>query len=553
MLPEHGAACIVRWEFRQKKLRPKKTGATMAPAPPMPAASLKIVHNTYRDSVTLMQLSAKIAALAGVHEASVVMATQGNLDLLREAGLLAGEVAVSPSDMVVVLRAESEAAAGAALAQAERLLAGGDGPAADRGGPKELPPRSIQMALAAHPDANLALISTPGEYAAAEALKALRLGLHVMLFSDNVALADEVMLKREAQRRGLLLMGPDCGTAIVGGVPLGFANAVRRGPIGVIGASGTGLQQVTSLIDQAGLGVSHALGTGGRDLKAEVGGATMLRALDELAADPETRVIVLVSKPPAREVADKVLARARATGKPVIACFLGADAASIEGDGVLAAATLEDAAAMALAAARGIPFAGAVQRLPEYDVSRLTPGQRFVRGLYSGGTFCYEATLLLAQTLEGVYSNTPVGAAADLEDVWRSRGHTLVDLGDDEFTRGRPHPMIDHRLRNERMAREAADAEVAVILFDVVLGYGAHPDPAAEMLPAIRAARDAARRDKRELVFVGFVCGTERDPQGLARQVAALREAGVILAVSNAQAARTAAAIANRHGAARRS
>ena len=553
MLPEHGAACIVRWEFRQKKLRPKKTGATMAPAPPMPAASLKIVHNTYRDSVTLMQLSAKIAALAGVHEASVVMATQGNLDLLREAGLLAGEVAVSPSDMLVVLRAESEAAAGAALAQAERLLAGGDGPAADRGGPKELPPRSIQMALAAHPDANLALISTPGEYAAAEALKALRLGLHVMLFSDNVALADEVMLKREAQRRGLLLMGPDCGTAIVGGVPLGFANAVRSGPIGVIGASGTGLQQVTSLIDQAGLGVSHALGTGGRDLKAEVGGATMLRALDELAADPETRVIVLVSKPPAREVADKVLARARATGKPVIACFLGADAASIEGDGVLAAATLEDAAAMALAAARGIPFAGAVPRLPEYDVSRLTPGQRFVRGLYSGGTFCYEATLLLAQTLEGVYSNTPVGAAADLEDVWRSRGHTLVDLGDDEFTRGRPHPMIDHRLRNERMAREAADAEVAVILFDVVLGYGAHPDPAAEMLPAIRAARDAARRDKRELVFVGFVCGTERDPQGLARQVAALREAGVILAVSNAQAARTAAAIANRHGAARRS
>ena len=553
MLPEHGAACIVRWEFRQKKLRPKKTGATMAPAPPMPAASLKIVHNTYRDSVTLMQLSAKIAALAGVHEASVVMATQGNLDLLREAGLLAGEVAVSPSDMVVVLRAESEAAAGAALAQAERLLAGGDGPAADRGGPKELPPRSIQMALAAHPDANLALISTPGEYAAAEALKALRLGLHVMLFSDNVALADEVMLKREAGERGLILMGPDCGTAIVRGVPLGFANAVRRGPIGVIGASGTGLQQVTSLIDQAGLGVSHALGTGGRDLKAEVGGATMLRALDELAADPETRVIVLVSKPPAREVADKVLARARATGKPVIACFLGADAASIEGDGVLAAATLEDAAAMALAAARGIPFAGAVPRLPEYDVSRLTPGQRFVRGLYSGGTFCYEATLLLAQTLEGVYSNTPVGAAADLEDVWRSRGHTLVDLGDDEFTRGRPHPMIDHRLRNERMAREAADAEVAVILFDVVLGYGAHPDPGAEMLPAIRAARDAARRDKRELVFVGFVCGTERDPQGLARQVAALREAGVILAVSNAQAARTAAAIANRHGAARRS
>ena len=515
----------------------------------MPAASLKIVHNTYRDSVTLMQISARIAALAGVQQASVVMATEGNLALLREAGLLDGEVGASPSDLLVVLRAETDAAAKAALEETERVLAGGDGASA-RHGPHEIAPRSLQMALAAQPEANFALISTPGEYAAAEALKALRLGLHVMLFSDNVALEDEVSLKREAAERGLMLMGPDCGTAIVGGVPLGFANAVRSGPIGVIGASGTGLQQVTTLIDQAGLGVSHAFGTGGRDLKAEVGGATMLRALDELAADEATRVIVLVSKPPARAVADKVLARARATGKPVIACFLGADPAQLEGNGVSAAPTLEDAAAMALAAARGMSYAGGEHRLPDYDVSRLATGQRYVRGLYSGGTFCYEATLLLAQALEDVRSNTPVGRARELDDVWKSEGHTLVDLGDDEFTRGRPHPMIDHRLRNERIAREAADAEVAVILLDVVLGYGAHPDPAAEILPAIRAARAAAAG--RELAVVGFVCGTERDPQGLARQVGALRGAGVILAASNAQAARTAAAIANRHAAAHR-
>ncbi|MDH4326313.1 MAG: hypothetical protein OEW90_19415, partial [Betaproteobacteria bacterium] len=361
----------------------------------MPAASLKIVHNTYRDSVTLMQISAKIAAFAGVQQASVVMATEGNLALLREAGLLDGEVVASPSDLLVVLRAENEAAAKAALEETERVLAGG-GTGALRTGPQAIAPRSLQMGLAALPEANLALISTPGEYAAAEALKALRLGLHVMLFSDNVALEDEIALKREAGARGLLLMGPDCGTAIVGGVPLGFANAVRRGPIGVIGASGTGLQQVTSLIDQGGLGVSHALGTGGRDLKAEVGGATMLQALDELAADDATRVIVLVSKPPARAVADKVLARARASGKPVIACFLGADPVQVEGGGVRAAATLEDAAAMALATARGTSYAGGEQRLPEYDASRLAAGQRFVRGLYSGGTFCYEATLLLS-------------------------------------------------------------------------------------------------------------------------------------------------------------
>jgi succinyl-CoA synthetase alpha subunit len=505
--------------------------------------SHKIIRNTYRDSVALMQLSARIAALAGVEQASIVMATPANVALLREAGLLEGEVAASPSDLLVVLRAGTEEAARAALAETDRGLAGAGAPAR-RGAAQALAPRSIEMALAAQPESNLALISTPGEYAAAEALKALRLGLHVMLFSDNVALEDEVLLKREAQARGLLVMGPDCGTAIVGGVPLGFANAVRRGAIGVIGASGTGLQQVTSLIDQAGLGVSHAFGTGGRDLKAEVGGATMLRALEELAADEATRVIVLVSKPPERAVADKVLARARAAGKPVIACFLGARAADIEGGGVRAAATLEEAAAMAIG--RKLEPAAS-----HFEAPQLAAGQRYVRGLYSGGTFCYEATLLLSQALGGVRSNTPVGAAAELEDVWRSTGNTLVDLGDDEFTRGRPHPMIDQRLRNERMVREAADPEVGVILLDVVLGYGAHPDPAAEMLPAIRAARDAAQRGGRGLAFVGFVCGTERDPQGLARQVGALREAGVILAASSAQAARTAAAIANRHAAAR--
>lgn len=509
----------------------------------MSAASHKIVRNAYRDSVTLMQLSARLGALPGVEQLSVIMATPANLGLLREAGLLDGEVNASPSDLLIALRARTSEAAKGALEEAERALAGGD-KTARREGPREIAPRSLEMGLAAQPEANLALISTPGEYAAAEALKALRLGLHVMLFSDNVALEDEVLLKREAEQRGLIVMGPDCGTAIVGGVPLGFANAVRRGPIGVIGASGTGLQQVSSLVDQAGLGVSHAFGTGGRDLKAEVGGATMLHALEELAADADTRVIVLVSKPPARAVAEKVLSRARETGKPVIACFLGADAAEIESKGVRAAATLEEAAAMAVAAAKGVSYKLISGDLPVHAVT-LDPKQRYVRGLYSGGTFCYEATLLLAQALEGVRSNTPVGAAAELEDVWKSAGHTLVDLGDDEFTRGRPHPMIDQRLRNERMAREAADPEVAVILLDVVLGYGAHPDPAAEMVPAIRAARAAA--GGRSVAFVGFVCGTERDPQGLARQAAALADAGVILAASNAQAARTAAAIANRH------
>ena len=505
-----------------------------------------------------MQLSARIAKLEGVQQASVVMATEGNLTLLKEVGLLDGQVDASPSDLLVVVQGDEEAARRAALEELEYALSSVAEPATGSG-PQAIVPRTIQMGLLEQPGANLALISTPGEYAAAEALKALRLGLNVMVFSDNVSVVDEVLLKQEAERRKLLVMGPDCGTAIVGGIPLAFANAVRRGNVGVIGASGTGIQQVTSLIDQYGLGVSHALGTGGRDLSSEIGGASMLRAIDELAADDGTRVIVLVSKPPARDVAEKVLKRARGAGKPVIACFLGAQTSDIEGGNVVAAATLEDAATMAAALAQGEHADASAPDLPEFPelpefpdppkfvAPPFAPAQRYVRGLYSGGTFCYEATLLLSRSLPDVFSNTPVGGAAALENVWQSRGHTLLDLGGDEFTRGRPHPMIDHRLRNERILQEAADPEVALILLDVVLGYGANPDPATAMLPAISEAREIAERDGRQIAFVGFICGTERDPQGLARQTTALQESGVILTKSNAQAARTAAAIVSAH------
>ena len=548
MLPEYRRGCIVfAAASKNNRIQPPGIRSERVSQPLDMHTSLRIVHNTYRDSVSLMQVSAKIAALDGIAQASVVMATEGNLSLLREAGLLDGPVDASPSDLLVVVQGENEEQLRAALDETERALSGKSGSGGSRGA-QTIAPRTIAMGLGELPEANLALISTPGEYAAAEGLKALHAGLNVMLFSDNVSVADEVLLKREADRLGLLVMGPDCGTAIVGGVPLAFANAVRRGPIGVIGASGTGIQQITSLIDQSGLGVSHALGTGGRDLKSEIGGATMLRAIDEFAADPDTRVIVLVSKPPARDVTEKVLKRARAAGKPVIVCFLGAQASDIAGGNITSAATLEDAAAMAVATVRGEPVEALSPELPEVAAPQLKPEQRFVRALYSGGTFCYEATLLLSQALDDVHSNTPVGRAVALKDVWKSRGHTLIDLGDDEFTRGRPHPMIDHRLRNERMVREAADPEVALILLDVVLGYGSHADPAAEMLPAIRGARAAADKAGRQIAFVGFICGTERDPQGFARQDAALREAGVILARSNAQAVHTAAAIVSAHG-----
>ena len=506
----------------------------------------RIIENSYRDSVSLMQLSAMLAGMPGITDASAIMATEGNLALLREAGLLKGRIGARPSDLLILIEGKSRAAVAAALTRAQAALKQEAQAVVASAGAAVSLPRSIEMALASAPGANLALISVPGDYAAAEAMKALRLGMSAMVFSDNVSLEDEIALKTYARAHKRLLMGPDCGSAIIDGVPLGFANRVRQGEIGCIAASGTGLQQVTTLIDRMGLGISQAIGTGGRDLHERIGGITTLHAIRALAADKGTRVMVLVSKPPAPAVAKRVLAAAAKAGKPVVVCFVGVDAASIRGPNLHPVRTLEEAARAAGALARGRKPPQRPSRLRIPATPRFAAGQRYVRGLYSGGSFCYEAALLLGEALGQVWSNTPLKESDTIPDVWKSQGHTVIDLGDDQFTRGRPHPMIDHRLRNERILREARDPAVAVILLDVVLGDGSHPDPAAPMLPAIRAARAAAQQRGRRIAFVGFVCGTDRDPQDLGRQEAALRGAGVILGSSNAEAVRIAAAIAAR-------
>ncbi|MCZ6453541.1 MAG: acyl-CoA synthetase FdrA [Alphaproteobacteria bacterium] len=505
----------------------------------------RIIADLYRDSVSLMKISSTVSALPGVVQASCIMATPANLDLLREAGLLDVEIAAGPNEVLVAIEAEDAAALAAALDGAEAELHKEPESLARAREAAIEPPRSQEMALDTLVGANLALIATPGPFAAAEASKALRLGLNAMVFSDNVAIEDEIALKRFAERAGLMVLGPDCGTAVIDGVPLGFANVVRRGNIGVVAASGTGLQQVICLVDSAGGGISQAIGTGGRDLDVRVGGVTMMRGIRALADDPDTAVIVLISKPPAPDVAAAVMDLANASGKPVVACLLGAGPDQFAAANIHPVVTLEDAAAAALALARGEPVsegadASALESLIA-QAPKAINGRRYLRGLYSGGTFCYEALSLLGGRLETMRSNTSFPATSLINDPWHSEGHTVLDLGDDVFTRGRPHPMIDHRLRNERLVQEAADPETAVVLIDVVLGCGAHDDPAAAMAPALAEAQQ--QNGGSAPALVGFVCGTDGDPQGLARQKSALREAGVLLANSNAEAVRLAAAI----------
>ncbi len=509
----------------------------------------RAIRNCYRDSLSLMQLSARVTETPGVDAAAVVMATDGNRALLRDAGLLTGHPEAGAADVLVIIRGDETPILEQAFATlAEELHRGSPASRASGSADTRLP-RSLAMSLQ-DTNANLALISVPGDYAAAEALKALRLGLHVMLFSADVAEADEVALKRYAAANDLLVMGPDCGTAIINGVPLGFANVVRRGDIGCVGASGTGLQEVSTLIHRHGAGVSQVIGTGGRDLSRAVGGAATLQALNALAQDPSTRVIVVVSKPPETEVAARILERAGRAGKPVVVNFLGAAPFTEPAPGIVSARTLEEVARRAVALSQGIPYSWDTQpidripshrRLPDAGHPK-TPTQRFIRGLYSGGSLAAEAVQLMRETVGPVYSNTSMPPS--LDDIWKSRGHTVVDLGDARLTRGRPHPMIDPRLRGERILHEAADPEVAVVLLDVVLGYGAHHDPAGALTPAIRKARRVAERAGRRLLFAASVCGTPDDPQNATQQQFGLEEAGVILGRSNAEAVRIALELA---------
>lgn len=500
--------------------------------------------NLYRDSVALMQLSAKLAKLEGIEEASAQMATRANLELMVGAGLLAQLPEPQPNDILLVLRG-AEAALDAAIEEATKLLNEKVSNAKDD--TQQEPLRSVQMAYeVSEKKANLVLISTPGDYAAAEAMKALRLGMNAMIFSDNVSVKDEIALKQYAQKKGLLVMGPDCGTAIVDGIPLAFANVVARGDIGVIGASGTGLQQVTCLIDQYGAGITHGIGTGGHDLAESVGGITMLTALSQLSTDPATKVILLVSKPPAATIAEKVLKAAKESGKPVVVCFLGADPASIRAAGLIPATTLEEAARLAVAVSKGENPDKAIQQTKAKDLikeraqalaKQLKPTQKNLRGLYTGGTFCYETLLILQDVLPGLQSNTPTGKVTRVADLWKSQGNTILDLGDDDFTRGRPHPMIDPSLRNDRLIHEAADETVGIILLDFVLGYGSHDNPAGEIIPALTKARQNAQQAGRHLIFVAHVCGTQGDPQNFNAQCKTLTDAGVELTSSNAEAA----------------
>jgi succinyl-CoA synthetase alpha subunit len=384
-------------------------------------------------------------------------------------------------------------------------------------------------------------------------MKSLQLGLNVMLFSDNVPLEKEIELKSFANEKGLFVMGPDCGTAIINGIPLAFANVVNRGNIGIVGASGTGLQEVSCIISNSGCGVSQAIGTGGRDVKKEVGGIMFIQSLKALADDKNTDVILLVSKPPAKEVIEKIKIEVSKINKPVVSVFLGSSPELLFGTKIHAALTLEEAAFLSVALAKNEHVASVkemsssqgleIKELANKESSKLSPGQIYLRALFSGGTFCDETQLICNELLTDVFSNTPVGNAKKLKDSNISEKHTIIDLGDDEFTVGKPHPMIDYSTRCKRILEEARDPETAVILLDIVLGYGSNMDPLAEIIPVIKKVKEITADRKCHLPIICSVTGTDKDPQNRTSVAAALKSEGVIVMKSNAAASRLAISI----------
>jgi FdrA protein len=478
---------------------------------------LDVRRGAYHDSVTLMQVSRRVGDVPGVGSALVAMATELNLDVLAGMGFARPEA--GPNDLVVAIRAEDDEVLQAALDELAAALAAGHGGGGGRSFGDGPPPRTVRDGVAQ--GADLAVISVPGDHAFVETLDALRSGAHVMLFSDNVPVEQELALKQEADERGLLVMGPDAGTAMVSGIGLGFSNVVRPGPVGIVAASGTGAQQLMCLLDDVGVGISHILGVGGRDLSAAIGGISTLQALAALDADPATEVIVLLSKPPDPEVAARVGAVADGLTTPVVTVMLGRGSTDL----TTSARAVAEAVGASLDEPRWWPAAH--ERTGRYEE---------IRGLFAGGTLCDEAMAIVSEAFGPVRSNIPLDPDWTLTEGLDTPGHVFVDFGEDEYTRGRPHPMIDQSLRADRLQAEAARPGGRVVVLDVVLGHAAHADPAAELAPAIAAAIEQGD----DLAVVVSLCGAAGDPQGRDRQAKALTEAGASVHLSNAHAARKA-------------
>lgn len=501
-----------------------------------------VMANSYMDSILILSVSREMMRLPGVRSAVVVMATDMNKTVVDEFGGMSEAVrSAGPNDLIISLDCEDGGVTALAEAKVRELL---EGKGAAESGEAKLEYRSLAAAKSAVPEANICLISLPGEYAFNEAKAALEKDMNLFIFSD-MSEDEEFQLKTLARDKGLFVMGPGAGTAVINNVSLGLMSKVRPGRVGVVAASGSGLQEVAVLVHNNGAGISQAIGVGGHDLSEKIGGMMFLQAMDYLSNDPDTDVLVLVSKPPHPETAKRIYA-ALPKNKPAVVFFLGGDAEEIKAAGAYAPKTLEEAALMAVELSKGLRPAerdivaddkAAFAELARAERAKLAPAQKYLRGLFCGGTHSEEAVTLLQEFVPNMHSNIKFGKTALLEDRHKSLENSLVDMGDEVFTKGRPHPVMDPSILVERMIREARDPEVGVILFDLLYGHAIHADPVGAMEEALKEIKRIEADEGRRICVIASLCGTDIEPQNVAEQAKRLRDYGVILQPSNAKAA----------------
>ncbi len=491
-----------------------------------------VKKGSYQDSVVLMLLTNELTTVEGVKKIQVMMATPANKDIFKSSGLETEELtAAGANDMVVVADVDDEAVLDTVMETVETFLKKQAASSESKKGAESV--KSWESALKKAPDANLAVISIPGAYAALEADRALDEGLNVFMFSDNVTVEDELALKQKAHSKGLAVMGPDCGTGIIQGVPIAFTNKVSKGSIGIIGASGTGIQELTTIIDRLGEGVTNAIGIGGRDLRAEIGGITMMDMIDAMEDDDSVKVLTIVSKPPAKEVRDKIAARLSNFSKPVVTLFVG-EKPEYHEENFYHCYTLDEAARLSVALVRGTEIPEATVDVDESEFFKAEDGKT-IKAYYSGGTLANEAAMLIKDAM-----NCKV-PPEDIEGyMLQLDGNVVVDLGDDAYTQGKPHPMIDPAKRIECMQEAVDDPTTGAVLLDIMLGYGSHADMAGSLIPTITALKEKAESQNRKVFFIATVCGTRLDFQGYDEAVNKLKEAGVIVCENNKLACQTA-------------
>ena len=504
-----------------------------------------IEKNHYADSIILLSATACIMDLEGVHDAVVVMGNEMSKSILQDFGALTAEAAAATAnDLIIAVDCDDASIEEMIWKAIHKLMEQGQQKCTGADVEKTYP--TLKLAAQEHPDVNLAVISLPGEFAAAQAATALDMNMHCFIFSDNVPLEDEIRLKKIALEKDLLVMGPGCGVSIINNISLGLMSKVRRGPLGIVGASGSGMHEIAMIAHRYGVGISQAIGTGGRDLSEAVGGITMCQGIQALDADEKTKVIVLVSKPPHPQTEQRILAQVSTCHKPVVVFFLGGDRNAVRKAGAYAPSTLEEAALMAVALCCDKPVVErdiiaqdkkelAYQAMQER--AKLKPEQKYIRGVFCGGTHSEESVLMLKELVPELHSNLHFGGALPMEDPHVSMRNALTDMGDETFTKGKPHPVMDPSLLVPRLLQEAADPETAVILFDVLTGYGAHEDPVGVLGKALSQIRTQCEKEGRHISLVCSLCGTDIDPQGLDMQRKRLEELDVWLLPSNAKAA----------------